>query len=61
MSETGVQSSLYPDNLSDALTMMNAPKPRAGVLMLDPQTAGGLAARLPEDAPKASRNERTWY
>ncbi len=48
LSEAGVQSSLYPDNLSDALTIMNAPKTARGRLMLDPQTAGGLLAALPE-------------
>jgi len=43
----GVRSSLYDDNLSDALTMMDAPDtPRAQVL-LDPQTAGGLLAAVP--------------
>ena len=50
MSEAGVQSSLYPDNLSDALPLMNAPKTARGRLMLDPQTAGGLLAALPENA-----------
>lgn len=54
LSEEGVQSSLYPDNLSDALTLMNAPETAHGRLMLDPQTAGGLLAAVPEwDAGKA--------
>jgi selenide,water dikinase len=54
LSDAGVQSSLYPDNLSDALTLMNAPQTARGRLMLDPQTAGGLLAALPEkDAKKA--------
>lgn len=50
LSEAGIQSSLYPDNLSDALTVMNAPETAQGRLMLDPQTAGGLLAALPEKA-----------
>lgn len=54
LSKAGVQSSLYPDNLSDALTLMNPPETSRGRLMLDPQTAGGLLAALPEkDAAKA--------
>lgn len=48
LSEAGVQSSLYPDNLSDALTLMNAPTSARARLILDPQTAGGLLAALPE-------------
>ncbi|MEM9581248.1 MAG: selenide, water dikinase SelD, partial [Pseudomonadota bacterium] len=44
LSAAGVQSSLYADNLSDALTMMQAPTTERGRLMLDPQTAGGLLA-----------------
>ena len=54
MSETGVQSSLYPDNLSDALTMMNAPQTARGRLMLDPQTAGGLLAALSQADAKVA-------
>ena len=50
--EAGVQSSLYPDNLSDALTVMNAPETARGRLMLDPQTAGGLLAALPQKEAK---------
>ena len=49
LSGAGVQSSLYPDNLSDALTIMTAPQTARGKLMLDPQTAGGLLAALPKD------------
>jgi len=47
LSEDGVQSSLYPDNLSDALTLMAPPMSARAKLMLDPQTAGGLLAALP--------------
>lgn len=54
LSESGVQSSLYPDNLSDALTLMNAPQTARGRLMLDPQTAGGLLTTLaPATAERA--------
>ena len=54
LSAADVQSSLYPDNLSDALTMMNEPQTARGRLMLDPQTAGGLLAALSkEEAEKA--------
>ena len=52
LSEQQVQSSLYPDNLSDALTIMAPPETARGRLMLDPQTAGGLLAALPEDEAK---------
>lgn len=48
LAEAGVQSSLYPDNLSDALTLMTPPQTARGRLMLDPQTAGGLLAAVPE-------------
>ena len=48
LSEAGVQSSLYTDNLSDALTLMNAPTSARARLMLDPQTAGGLLVALPD-------------
>lgn len=47
LSEAGMRSSLYPDNLSDAVTLMAAPETARGRLMLDPQTAGGLLACVP--------------
>lgn len=53
----GVQSSLYPDNLSDALTLMNAPETAQGRLMLDPQTAGGLLAALSEADANSAMEE----
>jgi selenide,water dikinase len=47
LSEAGLRSSLYPDNLSDAVTLMKPPDTARGRLMLDPQTAGGLLACVP--------------
>ncbi|MGH1371642.1 selenide, water dikinase SelD [Planktotalea sp.] len=59
LSEAGVQSSLYPDNLSDALTIMTEPKTARARLMLDPQTAGGLLAALPEAKAEEAISELT--
>ncbi|MGB7318484.1 MAG: selenide, water dikinase SelD [Planktotalea sp.] len=59
LSEAGMQSSLYPDNLSDALTLMNAPLSARGRLMLDPQTAGGLLAALPENQAQQAIKDLT--
>lgn len=49
LSEAGLRSSLYPDNLSDLLPLMSEPTTARGHLMLDPQTAGGLLAAMPPE------------
>ncbi len=47
LAESGVRSSLFPDNRND--TRITAPDTARGALMFDPQTAGGLLAALPRD------------
>ncbi|AKS44595.1 selenophosphate synthase [Octadecabacter temperatus] len=47
LAESGVRSSLFPDNRND--TRITAPDTARSALMFDPQTAGGLLAALPRD------------
>ena len=48
LSEKGVRSSLYPDNVAGAGAVTGRKGPLAD-LMFDPQTAGGLLAAVPAD------------
>ena len=48
LSEKGVRSSLYPDNIAGAGAVTGRKGPLAD-LMFDPQTAGGLLAAVPAD------------
>ncbi len=50
LAKQGVRSSLYPDNLSDLLTLTDAPTTARGALMLDPQTSGGMLATISPEA-----------
>ncbi|SMX40167.1 selenide, water dikinase SelD [Octadecabacter ascidiaceicola] len=51
LAESGVRSSLFPDNRND--TRITAPDTARGDLMFDPQTAGGLLAALPRKEAEA--------
>jgi len=53
LAESGVRSSLYPDNRM--LQGISAPDTAQGALMFDPQTGGGLLAALsPQDAKRVA-------
>lgn len=54
LAESGVRSSLFPDNRNDP--RVTAPSTARADLMFDPQTAGGLLAALPRDAATAIVN-----
>jgi len=51
LAQSGIRSSLYPDNHDDP--RVSAPMTPKAALMFDPQTSGGLLAVMPRDAAEA--------
>lgn len=57
LAQAGIRSTLYPENarLGPALAGFDESDPRCA-LLLDPQTAGGLLAAVPQEAAEAALN-----